>query len=46
MFMSEYGIVHNVAMAIGWLMGFTILGSLIYFAITIRVDDERTPTRK
>lgn len=43
MFMPEYGIVHNVTMAIGWLMGFTILGSLIYFAITIRGADEEAP---
>jgi hypothetical protein len=43
MFMLEYGIAHNVAMAIGWLMGFTILGGLIYFAITIRGANEESP---
>lgn len=40
MFMFEYGVIHNVAMAIGWLMGFTILGGVVYFAITIRGEDE------
>ena len=43
MFMPEYGILHNAVMAIGWLLGFVLLGGLIYFAITIRGADEESP---
>lgn len=43
MLMWEYGIAHSVVMTIGWLMAFAFLGSLIYFAISIRVDEEKAP---
>lgn len=35
MWMWEYGMAHNVVMTVGYLMGMVLLGSIVYFAITI-----------
>lgn len=43
MWMPEFGITHNVVMAVGWLMGFALLGGFVYFAITIRADNGKSP---
>ena len=43
MWMWEYGIAHNAAMAFGLLIGLVLLGGIFYFAFTITPRDETNP---